>query len=86
MVARRVAGRWQRGYTVDEAASFLQYDREAVTYWLRTGHLAGERDPRSGDWLVTTRALIAFLRGSHEPMPTGASGRAGELRLLPVSS
>jgi hypothetical protein len=71
---------------VDEAASFLQYDRESVSYWLRTGHLAGERDPRSGDWLVTTRALVAFIRGSHEPMPTGDSGRLAEFRLRPLSS
>jgi hypothetical protein len=82
MVARRIAGRWQRGYTVDEAANFLQYDRDAVAYWLRTGHLNGLLDTRSGEWLVTTRDLIAFIRDSNEPMPTGASGQLGELRLL----
>lgn len=81
MVARRITGSWQRGYTVDEAADFLQYDREAVTYWLRTGHLTGQRDPRSDAWFVTTRDLVAFVRASNEPMPTGESGDPRDLRL-----
>jgi hypothetical protein len=59
------------GYTVDEVARFLQYDREAVRYWLRTGHLAGRLDSQLGDWRVAPADLCVFLRQSSEPMPTG---------------
>lgn len=62
------------GYTVEEVARFLQYDRRAVRYWLRTGHLAGRFDERLGDWRVTATELVAFLRQTSEPMPTGVIG------------
>lgn len=62
------------GYTVEEVARFLQYDLRAVRYWLRTGHLAGRYDERLGDWRVTATDLVAFLRGTSEPMPTGVDG------------
>ena len=62
------------GYTVEEVARFLQYDRQAVGYWLRTGHLAGRYDERLGDWRVTATDLVAFLRQTSEPMPTGVVG------------
>ncbi len=62
------------GYTVEEVARFLQYDRQAVRYWLRTGHLAGRYDERLGDWRVTATELVAFLRQTSEPMPTGVVG------------
>ena len=62
------------GYTVEEVARFLQYDRQAVRYWLRTGHLAGRYDERLGDWRVTATELVAFLRQTSEPMPTGVEG------------
>lgn len=62
------------GYTVEEVARFLQYDRQAVDYWLRTGHLAGRYDERLGDWRVTATDLVAFLRQTSEPMPTGVVG------------
>jgi hypothetical protein len=45
-----------------------------VRYWLRTGHLAGRYDERIGDWRVTATDLVAFLRGTSEPMPTGVDG------------
>lgn len=61
-------------YSLDDAARFLQYDRETVRYWLRTGHLAGRRDPRTGEWVITNRDLIAFIRTGNEPMPTGVRG------------
>ena len=64
-------------YSLDDAARFLQYDREAVRYWLRTGHLAGRCDPRSGEWVITNRELIAFIRTANDPMPTGARGAIG---------
>ena len=62
------------GYTVEEVARFLQFDRQAVRYWLRTGHLAGRFDVRLGDWRVTATDLVAFLRQTSEPMPTGVVG------------
>lgn len=62
------------GYTVEEVARFLQYDLRAVRYWLRTGHLAGRYDEQLGDWRVTATDLVAFLRGTSEPMPTGVDG------------
>ncbi len=62
------------GYTVEEVARFLQYDLQAVRYWLRTGHLAGRFDERLGDWRVTATELVAFLRQTSEPMPTGVIG------------
>lgn len=76
-IGRQASG----GYTVDEAAQFLQYDRASVTYWLRTGHLAGRRDPRSGGWLVSADDLARFVRASNEPMPTGSTGVPREPRL-----
>jgi hypothetical protein len=66
------------GYTVEEVARFLQYDRQAVRYWLRTGHLAGRYDERLGDWRVTATDLVAFLRQTSEPMPTGVVGDFGQ--------
>ena len=62
------------GYTVEEVARFLQYDQQAVRYWLRTGHLAGRYDERLGDWRVTSTDLVDFLRQTSEPMPTGVAG------------
>jgi hypothetical protein len=41
---------------------------------LRTGHLAGRYDERLGDWRVTANDLVAFLRQTSEPMPTGVVG------------
>jgi hypothetical protein len=71
MAIRALTGPEYR-YSLDDAARFLQYDREAVLYWLRTGHLAGRRDARSGEWIITNRDLIAFIRTANEPMPTGS--------------
>ena len=67
---------YTRGYSLEDAASFLQYDRETVRYWLRVGQLNGQIDPHSGEWTITTPDLIAFIRASCEPMPTGVIGRA----------
>jgi hypothetical protein len=76
----------RRGYTIEQAARFMQYAPEAVEYWLRTGQLDGQRDQRSGEWRVSAGALIDFLRDAREPMPTGAHGaeRERELVLQPV--
>lgn len=71
-LARRAIG-LLHGYTVDEVARFLQYDREAVRYWLRTGHLTGRYDAKTGEWWVSAPDLVSFLRQSSEPMPTGVS-------------
>jgi hypothetical protein len=59
------------GYTVAEVARFLQFDADAIRYWLRTGHLTGQFDPTIADWRVEPCDLVAFLRQSSEPMPTG---------------
>jgi hypothetical protein len=74
LVRRTGKAQKQYGYTVEEVARFLQYDRQAVRYWLRTGHLAGRYDERIDDWRVTATDLVSFLRQTSEPMPTGVVG------------
>lgn len=64
-----------QGYSLDDAADFLEYDRKAVEYWLRMGHLNGDWDARSSRWTISPQSLIDFLRQSCEPMPTGAGYR-----------
>ena len=59
------------GYTVAEVARFLQYDQQAIRYWLRTGHLVGSFDESIADWRIIPSDLVTFLRQSSEPMPTG---------------
>jgi hypothetical protein len=77
LVRRAVTDRTCRsGYTVDEVARFLQYDPQAVRYWLRTGHLLGIVDPHDGQWRVPAPELVTFLRQTSEPMPTGVIGDA----------
>lgn len=63
------------GYSLDDAAAFLEYDRTAVEYWLRMGHLRGQWDSRRSRWTISAQALIDFLKQSNEPMPAGASYR-----------
>lgn len=65
-----------QGYSLDDAADFLEYDRSAIEYWLRMGHLDGEWDARRSCWSITPQALIDFLRQSREPMPTGTCSRS----------
>lgn len=67
----RAAARPMYGYSIEDAADFLEYDRSAIEYWLRMGHLDGQWDSRSGRWRIKPQALIDFLRQSREPMPTG---------------
>src|SRR5215218_11114147 len=71
MVLARRAIEQMHGYTVAEVARFLQYDQQAIRYWLRTGHLAGRFDRTIEDWRITPSDLVTFLRQSSEPMPTG---------------
>ncbi len=61
------------GYSVTDVARYLQYSPESIIYWLRTGNLQGERDPRSGEWRVMPQNLVAFLRNTSEQMPAGVS-------------
>lgn len=61
------------GYSVMDVARYLQFSPESIVYWLRTGNLLGERDPRSGEWRVMPQNLVAFLRNTAEPMPAGLS-------------
>ena len=77
---RRTVGT-THGYTVDEVARFLQYDVESVRYWLRTGHLVGQQDPRTGDWSVTATELVSFLRQSAETAPAAAARQSLHSRL-----
>ncbi len=67
----RAAARSIQSYSLDDAADFLEYDRSAIEYWLRMGHLDGQWDKRRGCWQIKPQALIDFLRQSREPMPTG---------------
>lgn len=71
MARSRRAVQTTHGYTVDEVARFLQYDPESVRYWLRTGNLVGQLDPKTGDWNVTATELVSFLRQSTGPAPDG---------------
>ena len=71
----RETARAIQGYSVEDAADFLEYDRSAIEYWLRMGHLAGEWDARRNCWKIKPQALIDFLRQSREPMPTGSQHR-----------
>ena len=71
MVRVRRAEEQLHGYTVAEVARFLQYDPQAIRYWLRTGHLHGRFDQLIADWRIDPCDLVTFLRQSSEPMPTG---------------
>lgn len=66
----------EQGYSLDEAAEFLDYDRKTVEYWLRMGHLQGDWDGRRAKWVISASALVEFLRESGEPVPYGSSYRA----------
>ena len=72
----------RQGYSLDDAADFLEYDRKAVEYWLRMGHLAGDWDNRRSSWNVSPQSIIDFLRQSREPMPTGTADRRERTRVL----
>lgn len=67
--------RQSRGYSLEDAADFLEYDCQAIEYWLRMGHLDGEWDAHRSGWRIKPQALIDFLRQSREPMPTGSLHR-----------
>ena len=71
----RENARQAQGYSLEDAADFLEYDCSTIEYWLRMGHLAGEWDAHLGSWKIKPQALIDFLRQSREPMPTGSSRR-----------
>jgi hypothetical protein len=65
-----------QGYSLDEAAQFLDYDRKTIEYWLRMGHLRGDWDSRRSVWNISASALVEFLRESGEPVPYGSSYQA----------
>lgn len=64
-----------QGYSLDDAADFMEYDRKSVEYWLRMGHLTGQWDERLSRWTISPQSLIDFLKHSREPMPTGSGYR-----------
>lgn len=68
-----------RCYSLDEAAEFLEFDRRAVEYWLRMGHLNGNWDQRERRWRIRPADLIEFLQQSNEPLPTGWSWRSAHV-------
>jgi hypothetical protein len=72
----------RQGYSLEDTADFLEYDRGTVEYWLRMGHLDGEWDSRRSCWSVSPQSIIDFLRQSREPMPTGTAYRADRARTL----
>ncbi len=65
----------EQGYSLDEAAEFLEFDRKTVEYWLRMGHLHGDWDGRRSNWVISAEALVEFLRESGEPVPYGSRYR-----------
>lgn len=71
----RPGSREPRTYSLEEAAEFLEFDRQAILYWLRMGHLPGRQDARTGEWRIQPQALIEFLREAQEPLPTGVCER-----------
>jgi hypothetical protein len=71
-----------QGYSLEDTADFLEFDRTTVEYWLRMGHLAGEWDSRRSCWNVSPQSIIDFLRQSREPMPTGTAYRGERRRPL----
>ena len=75
-----------QGYSLEEAADFLEYDRSAIEYWLRMGHLDGQWDARRKRWQIKPQALIDFLRQSREPMPTGTVSRSQSVRTPAVAA
>lgn len=66
-------------YSLDEAADFLEFDRRAVEYWLRMGHLNGFWDQKERCWRIRPADLVAFLQESNEPLPTGWSWRVNQV-------
>lgn len=72
----RPAARPMQSYSLEDAADFLEYDRSAIEYWLRMGHLEGQWDARRGCWRIKPQALLDFLRQAREPMPTGRCSRS----------
>jgi len=63
--AARITG----DYTVDEAATILQFHPDAIRYWLRVGELCGRFDAARSDWVIHADALVAFLRQNGEHLP-----------------
>lgn len=84
MVIMRDAAKRKQGYSLDDAADFLEYDRKSIEYWLRMGHLQGEWDNRSSGWKISPQSLIDFLKQSREPMPTGSAHRRQRQQKAPA--
>lgn len=82
----RETARAMQGYSLEDAADFLEYDRVTVEYWLRMGHIDGQWDARRNTWKIKPQALIDFLRQSHEPMPTGTLYRDRQHAAQPATA
>lgn len=62
--------RGHRAYSIQEAATILQFHPDTVAYWLRTGELSGRRDAMVNEWRIDPEDLIAFLRQNGEALPS----------------
>jgi hypothetical protein len=85
MKMMRAAARSAQCYSLEDAADFLEYDRSAIEYWLRMGHLDGQWDSQRGCWRIKPQALLDFLRQAREPMPTGRCSRSSAARVPKVA-
>lgn len=63
--------RRQRGYTVDEAATVLQFHPDAIRYWVRVGALSSQPSADGTGLMISPRDLVAFLRENGEMPPSG---------------
>jgi hypothetical protein len=80
MKMMRAAARPSQAYSLEDAADFLEYDRSAIEYWLRMGHLDGQWDHQRRCWRIKPQALLDFLRQAREPMPTGRCSRSSAVQ------
>ena len=51
------------GYTVQEAAKILRTTERTIRQRLERGDLEGQRDPTTGQWWVSARAVTAAMPG-----------------------
>jgi hypothetical protein len=87
MRATQSATRPVQGYSVEDAAAFLEFDTKTIEYWLRMGHLSGDWNARRNQWEISPRSMLNFLRQASEPLPTGSAYRSnGSLHVSPSMS
>lgn len=75
MKATHTTARTAQGYSIEDAADFLEFDAKSIEYWLRMGHLSGDWDTRRNCLEISPRSIVEFLKQAREPMPTGSGYR-----------